>query len=65
MCVYNVVYSRVHTKGAYQWGIPSGHTMGVYQVMHSMFYTKASIPCGHTKRADDGGIPRGHTVWAY
>jgi hypothetical protein len=26
MCVYNVVYSMVHTKGAYQVGIPSVYT---------------------------------------
>jgi hypothetical protein len=56
-CVYNILYSKVHTKRAYQWGTPSGHNMGVHQVMHSMFYTKASIPSGHTKRAYHGAYP--------
>jgi hypothetical protein len=37
--------------------------MCVYQVMPSMFYTKASIPSGHTKRAYHGAYQEVYSVW--
>jgi hypothetical protein len=72
----NRAYGRRHTKrayhlciqccifqGSFQGGIPMVHTMRVYQVMHSMFYTKASIPSGHTKRAYHGAYQEVYSVW--